>query len=101
MNVLDRIVELRLERGWTEYQLSQQSSITQSTISAWYRKNTLPSIPSLQKICNAFNISMSEFFMEEDTTSVHLNETRFRLLRYAERLNGTQLSSMLKFLESL
>ena len=86
MNVLDRIVELRLE---------------QSTISAWYRKNTLPSIPSLQKICNAFNISMSEFFMEEDTTSVHLNETRFRLLRYAERLNGTQLSSMLKFLESL
>ena len=76
MNVLDRIVELRLERGWTEYQLSQ-------------------------KICNAFNISMSEFFMEEDTTSVHLNETRFRLLRYAERLNGTQLSSMLKFLESL
>ena len=91
MNVLDRIVELRLERGWTEYQLSQQ----------WYRKNTLPSIPSLQKICNAFNISMSEFFMEEDTTSVHLNETRFRLLRYAERLNGTQLSSMLKFLESL
>ena len=89
MNVLDRIVELRLERGWTEYQLSQQSGITQSTISAWYRKNTLPSIPSLQKICNAFNISMSEFFMEEDTTSVHLNETRFRLLRYAERLNGT------------
>ena len=99
MNVLDRIVELRLERGWTEYQLSQQSGITQSTISAWYRKNTLPSIPSLQKICNAFNISMSEFFMEEDTTSVHLNETRFRLLRYAERLNGTQLSSMLKFLK--
>ena len=49
MNVLDRIVELRLERGWTEYQLSQQSGITQSTISAWYRKNTLPSIPSLQK----------------------------------------------------
>ena len=44
MNVLDRIVELRLERGWTEYQLSQQSGITQSTISAWYRKNTLPSI---------------------------------------------------------
>ena len=60
-----------------------------------------PVYPHDKKICNAFNISMSEFFMEEDTTSVHLNETRFRLLRYAERLNGTQLSSMLKFLESL
>ena len=58
-------------------------------------------LPDDKKICNAFNISMSEFFMEEDTTSVHLNETRFRLLRHAERLNGTQLSSMLKFLESL
>ena len=101
MNVLDRIVELRLERGWTEYQLSQHSGITQSTFSAWYRKNTLP--PALFSLhpSASFNISMSEIFMEEDTTSVHLNETRFRLLRYAERLNGTQLSSMLKFLESL
>lgn len=101
MNVLDRIVELRLERNWSEYQLSQYSGITQSTISAWYRKDTLPSIPSLQKICVAFNISMSEFFMEKGTSAVHLNEAQFRLLRYAERLNSTQLDHMIDFLESL
>lgn len=49
MNVLDRIVELRTERNWTEYQLAEKSGLTQSTISSWYRKDVSPTIPSLEK----------------------------------------------------
>ena len=40
MDILKRIVDLRKERNWTEYQLAEQSGLTQSTISSWYRKNT-------------------------------------------------------------
>ena len=36
MNVLDRIVELRTAKGWSEYQLAEESGMTQSTISSWY-----------------------------------------------------------------
>ena len=46
MDILKRIVDLRKERNWTEYQLAEQSGLTQSTISSWYRKNMLPTIPS-------------------------------------------------------
>ena len=77
MNVLDRIVELRLERGWTEYQLSQQSGITQSTISAWYRKNTLPSIPSLQKICRTRNF----YFRRRINSNKRLFSNNFQFFR--------------------
>jgi len=53
MDILKRIVDLRKERNWTEYQLAEQSGLTQSTISSWYRKNMLPTIPSLTKLCDA------------------------------------------------
>ena len=46
INVLERITHFRNLKGWTEYQLAEKSGLTQSTISSWYRKNMLPSIPS-------------------------------------------------------
>lgn len=63
MDILKRIVDLRTERNWTEYQLAERSGLTQSTISSWYRKNMLPTIPSLSKICDAFGITLSQFFL--------------------------------------
>ena len=50
INILDRITSYRTKKGWTEYQLAEESGLTQSTISSWYRKNLVPSIPSLEKI---------------------------------------------------
>ena len=67
IDVLERITTYRKQKGWSEYQLALKSGLTQSTISSWYRKNMLPSIPSLEKICLAFGITMSQFFAcEED-----------------------------------
>ena len=46
-DILAAITEYRLERGWTEYQLAERSGLPQSTISSWYRKNMVPTVPSL------------------------------------------------------
>ena len=81
MDILKRIVDLRKERNWTEYQLAEHSGLTQSTISSWYRKNMLPTIPSLSKICDAFGITLSEFFLEDNNKTVMLNEQQLRLDR--------------------
>ena len=53
-DILSVITTYREERGWTEYQLAERSGLPQSTISSWYRKNMVPTIPSLEKICTAF-----------------------------------------------
>ena len=65
MNVLEKITQLMNERNWNMYKLSQESGITQSTISNWFNNNIVPSIASLEKICEAFNITLSEFFSEK------------------------------------
>ena len=101
MDILKRIVDLRKERNWTEYQLAERSGLTQSTISSWYRKNMLPTIPSLSKICDAFGITLSEFFLEDNNKTVMLNEQQLRLIYYAAKLNPEQYNALLQFLELL
>ena len=101
MNILDKITRLRLERGWSEYQLAEKSGLTQSTISTWYRKNMLPTIPTLVKICDAFGLTLSQFFLEEDGNTIQISDKQKKLLEYAARLEPEQYSALLGFLETL
>lgn len=101
MNILDRITEMRVERHWTEYQLAEKSGLTQSTISSWYRKNMFPTIPSLSKICDAFDISLSQFFMDDDSQPILLNDKQKELLNAVAKLEPEQYDSLLYFLQTL
>lgn len=101
MDILEKITKLRLERGWSEYQLAEKSGLTQSTISSWYRKNMLPTIPSLNSICNAFGLTLSQFFINESGHTIEITEQQRRLLEYAARLDSDQYSALLDFLSTL
>lgn len=85
-DILAAITTYREERGWTEYQLAERSGLPQSTISSWYRKNMVPTIPSLEKICTAFGITLSQLFAEGDTP-VSLTESQQKLLERWSRLS--------------
>ena len=41
-DINERIIELRMERHWSEYQLAEKSGIGQSTISSWTRTKSMP-----------------------------------------------------------
>ncbi len=100
MTVLDRILELRMERGWSEYKLSEESGIAQTTISSWFRKNICPSVPSLEKICSAYNISMSQFF-NWNNEPVVLSEKQFELITNYNKLKKDQQEIILNLLKSM
>lgn len=101
LNILEKITTLREERHWTEYQLAERSGLTQSTISSWYRKNLLPTIPSLIKICDAFEITLSHFFLEDSSQSVVLNDRQLQLLESASKLDKEQIDSLIEFLNKI
>lgn len=67
MNVIARIDEIMKKQGLTDYQLSKLSGLSPSTISNMRIRNTVPTIPTLQSICDSLNVSMSQFFTEEDS----------------------------------
>lgn len=66
MDVHARLQQLLRERGWTEYRLSKACGLAQSTIGNIFRRNTVPSLATLETICRGFGITMSQFFAQDD-----------------------------------
>ena len=99
-DILATITEYRAERGWTEYQLAEHSGLPQSTISSWYRKNMVPTILSLEKICSAFGITLSQLFAEGDVP-VSLTESQRKLLDRWSRLSEDQQSAVFALIDKM
>ena len=95
--ILHKIETMRIKRNWSEYQLAEKAGIPQSTISSWYQKGTLPTIPSLEKICNAFGITLSVLFAENNDL-VELSPTDKQFLEAIYKLDISQRESLLQFL---
>lgn len=99
IDILSLITKFRLERGWTEYQLAEKSGLPQSTISSWYRKNLMPTVSSLEKICNAFGITLSQFFSAGERAVV-LTPVQEQMLERWNTLNPKQQEALLRLLET-
>ena len=65
MDVKSRIFELMDARGWTTYELAERAELSQSTVSSLFSMNNVPKLSTIEKICAAFGITLSEFFYEE------------------------------------
>ncbi|WP_288704440.1 helix-turn-helix transcriptional regulator [uncultured Ruminococcus sp.] len=70
MDTHERLRQLLNERGWTEYRLAKNCGLSESTIANIYRRNTVPSIATLETICNGLGITMSQFFAEGDMVEI-------------------------------
>ena len=99
-DLLAVITRYREERGWTEYQLAEKSGLPQSTISSWYRKKLVPTLPSLEKICEAFGITLTELLAEGEEAVV-LTEDQRQLLQRWNRLGPQVRRALLELMEKI
>lgn len=66
MDPNEKLREILSQKGWTEYKLSKTSGLSESTITNIFKRNTVPSIHTLETICKAFNLTLSQFFAEDE-----------------------------------
>lgn len=99
-DILAVITKHRQERGWTEYQLAERSGLPQSTISSWYRKKMIPTVPSLEKISNAFGITLSQLFAEENEM-VSLTNSQKALLEKWAKLSEDQQAVIFALIDKM
>lgn len=97
-DVLKRIENERLSRGWSEYLLAENSGISQSTISTWRRLNLQPNIASIEKICAGFGITLSQFFQTDEF--VCLSDDEKQILKAFSSLSPNQRKAVLNMLNS-
>lgn len=66
MDIIERLNSILKKYGWTKYRLSQESKIPESTLSNIFHRGTVPTIATLQSICDTMNISLAEFFADDE-----------------------------------
>ena len=101
MEVLEKIEKLRKERGWSINNLAMEALLTQSTLNNLYARKAEPKLSTLRAICNAFGISLAEFFADdaeekkEESLSIDAE-----IIRYVD-LNKEQKAALLVLLKSI
>ena len=100
INVLERIEKIRLSRNWSEYELSRRSGLPQTTINTWYRKQQIPTLPSLEKLSEAFGITLSEL-LADTGDPMEITEQDQEILDFYRSLTPKQQKLLKQYLKSL
>ena len=66
VNVQDRLNELLKKQGLSRYKLAKQSGIPEETLTNIFTRGSIPTIATLELICKGLNITLSQFFAEND-----------------------------------
>ena len=94
-----RITELMIRHGWSEYRLAKESGLSQSTISNMFSRNTMPSISTLEVICDAFGLTLAQFFSEGE--QAELTDEQRLLFSKWRTLTAEQKELLLKLMDNL
>ena len=91
------IQELCRAHGWSNYAFARKANISTSTVHGIMCNRTMPQIYTLLQICNAFEISISEIFLENPAEKEQssnseecLPQEEIRLLDRYRRLSAKQ-----------
>ena len=92
MDVLKRIDEIMRKQHLNDYQLSKLSGLSTSTISNMRKRNTIPSIATLEYICDSF---------DEGTLLYPVNDTQKDFLDYFILLTEEQQQLVLEVVKNM
>ena len=97
--VAERIEELCKKRGVSKYRLSQLPGISQSSLGRIMVQENLPSLITLEKICIALGVTLSQFFQEGN--SENLTEKQKEVLRIWNNLSTNEQETVMSMLRGL
>lgn len=100
-DVINRIKELCKLRGWSYYHLAKQAGMPHSTINNMLTKTHIPTVPTIQKICDGFGITLEEFFSDGKQAAYDLTDHQKYLIDTWNQLNVDDKKLLLAYMKGL
>lgn len=94
MDILSKIRVLQGERNWTDYKLALEADLPQATLATMFQRGTPPKVDTLQCICNAFGLTLAQFFLEDESVEV-LSESEREMLAAFRKLSPSQQKALI------
>jgi len=99
MDIGKRIKELRQRFGLTQNELAQRADISQSTLSYLESGNKSPSIHTLNRICEALNVSLLDLINSRNSSFSPSSPSLKVLLQEAQELHPWQLQLIIELIK--
>lgn len=99
MDLQTKIRILMEKHGWTMYQLAKESGVSWSTIRNMFQRNTAPTVPTLEALCNGLGISMAELLLGPDYPE--LTDEAKLLIRRWNSLDAHDRNLVMELMKSL
>lgn len=100
MDAQKRIKRFMEERGWTDYRLAKEANLSHFTIPNLFKRNSAPTLPTLEVICRAFGITLAQFFAESGE-AVEITDEQRELFAKWSTLAEKQKALLLEFISTL
>ena len=78
VDIKEKITKLKNAKGWSDYELAKRANVNRTTLHNLFNEKTSPRVDTLISICEAFGVTISEFFNENTTNS----EMDFLIISY-------------------
>ncbi|MBS6628783.1 MAG: helix-turn-helix transcriptional regulator [Clostridiales bacterium] len=95
-----RIKELCTKHKVSKYRLAQLTGMSQTAVGNIMKLKSIPTIPTLERICDAFGITLAQFFAGEGARP-DLTQAQSEILETWDKLNCEERRILLQFVRSL
>lgn len=99
-NVAARVQDLCKARSWSLYRLAKEADMPYSSLSTILYKTTAPSIASIERLCNGFDITLAQFFSVEDEYAKLRSDEKTCLASW-EKLDSAEKKLTLAYMQAL
>jgi len=100
MTVQERIEELLQKKKWSKYKLAKEAGFYPTTVYDWFNdKHFTPDRKSIELVCAALNISLTEFYSGVDESE--LDGEQMLLLELFEKVPKSKRQVVFDLLRNL
>ena len=93
-----RVKELCSKHKISKYRLAQLTDMSQTALGNIINKKSIPTVPTLERICDAFGISIAQFFAGEGMRP-DLTDEQEELLEIWDDLNADERRILMNFVQ--
>lgn len=102
VDILERLDRLKEENHWSAYRLAREAGLADATIANIFTRRALPHIDTLEAICKAFGLTLSQFFMNsENESSTILTNSQLEFYHKWEHLTNDKKKLVFAFMDFL
>ena len=95
-----RVKELCSKHKVSKSRLAQLTDMSQTALGNIIKQESIPTIPTLERICDAFGISLAQFF-SGDGMRPDLTDEQEEILETWDNLNADERRILMNFVRSL